>query len=141
MTNNKFIEVLVRAIIKDEQGRVLVCRKKGCDYYFFPGGHIEFGESSTQALRREIKEELGLVVENLTFLGGLEHKFIEDGIERQEINLFYQTQLKEIKSQSQESHLEFYFFTENQIKKEIVYPEVAKNHIDDNKIFWESDIS
>lgn len=41
----KKVEVLVRAIIQI-QGKILVCRKIGKDYYFFPGGHVDFGESA-----------------------------------------------------------------------------------------------
>jgi ADP-ribose pyrophosphatase YjhB (NUDIX family) len=39
----KNIEICVRAIIKSK-GRILVCRHKEKKYYFFPGGHVDFGE-------------------------------------------------------------------------------------------------
>ncbi|MFH1866895.1 MAG: NUDIX domain-containing protein [Patescibacteria group bacterium] len=140
MENNKTIEFLVRAIIIDEQGRILVCRKRGSDYYFFPGGHVEFSESSEQALRREIQEELGLVIESISFVGGTEHKFTEDRIEHHEINLVYKVQVKEIKTESKEDHLEFFLFTKEQLQKGIIFPEILKKHINDNKVFWESAI-
>ena len=46
------IEVCARAVIKESEG-ILVCRKKGADYYFFPGGHVEYGEKSLDALARD----------------------------------------------------------------------------------------
>ncbi len=65
--------LLSRAIIKDKEEKILVCRNKGKDYYFFHGGHIEFGESSKQALQRELREELGLTADSFTFF--IKHRF------------------------------------------------------------------
>lgn len=65
---NKQIKVLVRAVI-EKNGNILVCKRKDKDYYFLPGGHIEFGESAENALKREIKEELNLEIINLNFRG------------------------------------------------------------------------
>ena len=41
----------------------------------FPGGKLHHGESSEQALRRELYEELGLVVEKASPLMCLEHDY------------------------------------------------------------------
>ncbi len=43
-----------------EQGRVLCTRSEGKTHYYIPGGKREPGESETQALIREIREELGV---------------------------------------------------------------------------------
>ncbi len=48
-------------------------------FYCPPGGGIEFGESSEEALRREINEELGTDIENPRLLGVLENIFTYDG--------------------------------------------------------------
>jgi 8-oxo-dGTP diphosphatase len=48
------------------QGRLLVVRTKGSDVFFMPGGKPERRESLTQALRREIGEELGLEIDAQT---------------------------------------------------------------------------
>ena len=47
-------------IIRD--GRVLLMYSKKFDYYKFPGGGIESGESNTDALIREVREETGYAV-------------------------------------------------------------------------------
>lgn len=51
---------LAGAMIVDPDNRLLVVRKKNSLYYMMPGGKIEKGELSSQALVRELKEELDL---------------------------------------------------------------------------------
>jgi 8-oxo-dGTP diphosphatase len=53
------IELISRAFIL-RGGKVLVAHKKGASNTFLPGGHVEFGEPSDFALRRELKEEMGI---------------------------------------------------------------------------------
>ena len=56
----KQIEV-VAAIIHDAQGRIFATQRgygEWKDYWEFPGGKMEPGESPEQALSREIREEL-----------------------------------------------------------------------------------
>jgi 8-oxo-dGTP diphosphatase len=44
------------------QGRILLCRqeKPGKEYWLLPGGGVDGGESLIEALRRELREELGV---------------------------------------------------------------------------------
>lgn len=44
-------------IIKQED-KFLIMRVNKTDYYHIPGGHIEIGEDSKEAVTREIKEEI-----------------------------------------------------------------------------------
>lgn len=50
------------AVIVDDDGRVLVVRKKGTSRFMQPGGKPEAGESAAQTLIRELHEELGVVL-------------------------------------------------------------------------------
>jgi len=44
------------------QGRLLLCRqeKPGKEYWLLPGGGVDGGETIIEALRRELREELGV---------------------------------------------------------------------------------
>ncbi|GAA3699803.1 NUDIX domain-containing protein [Zhihengliuella alba] len=47
----------------DDQGRVLLVRKRGTSLFMQPGGKPEPGESPAEAAAREVHEELGLLLE------------------------------------------------------------------------------
>ena len=50
---------VVAALIRDNDGRVLLVRKRGTAAFMQPGGKRDAGESDVAALSREIVEELG----------------------------------------------------------------------------------
>jgi 8-oxo-dGTP diphosphatase len=61
--------IVTGVIVKD--GRILLCHRSEArqwnpNVWDLPGGHIELGESPTEALRRELREELGIVVNSLS---------------------------------------------------------------------------
>ena len=59
--------------------------QKGETFYRPPGGRINFGEYSWATARRQIKEEIGEEIKNLSFLGPLENIFQYEGKDRHEI--------------------------------------------------------
>lgn len=59
----------VGALVFNRAGEVLMIRThKWSDLWGIPGGKIKWGESSEDALRREIKEETNLEVKNIEFV-------------------------------------------------------------------------
>ena len=62
---------MVAALIRDNDGRVLLVRKRGTSAFMQPGGKRDVEESDVAALSREVAEELGcrVVVETARPLG------------------------------------------------------------------------
>jgi 8-oxo-dGTP diphosphatase len=71
------IKVVCGVIFKDEK-ILLTRRKKGKSlegYWEFPGGKVEEGETDKSALERELNEELGLSVSELTYFSENKHDY------------------------------------------------------------------
>jgi 8-oxo-dGTP pyrophosphatase MutT (NUDIX family) len=64
-------------------------------YYRPPGGSIEFGERAEDALKREIREELGAEIDIWLFRGSFENIFVCDGIKGHEIVLIYEAKFRD----------------------------------------------
>ncbi len=58
--NNKFNFRVGAIILSRDKRRVLLHTIKGYDFYLLPGGRVEMNEDSTTAIKRELREELGL---------------------------------------------------------------------------------
>jgi ADP-ribose pyrophosphatase YjhB (NUDIX family) len=60
--NSKVIVPGVRALIFDNEGKLLLERQKAFDSWALPHGCVDLGESVYQALCREVEEETGVEV-------------------------------------------------------------------------------
>lgn len=85
------IELLVRGVAFNGN-RVLICRNRKKGHGYLPGGHLEWGESVTRALTREVREETGLACRAGRFLGAVEHTFVRRGRRTCEVNLLFELQ-------------------------------------------------
>lgn len=136
-------ELCVRAIIQ-QNGAILVCQNKEKNYYFFPGGHINFGESAEEALKRELKEELYISIKTISFIGTIENVFEEGGRKHHELDLVFSVEAKNLKDRSKEDHIDFVFFDMKRFVKEDIFPIALRDNIikwkKDKKIFWASEI-
>ena len=62
-------EAIVGALVVNAEGNLLLVKShKWRDLYGLPGGHVELGETMTDAVRREVKEETDLDVDQVEFL-------------------------------------------------------------------------
>jgi 8-oxo-dGTP diphosphatase len=72
---------VVAAVLYDERRQVLVTQrpagKSMAGHWEFPGGKVESGESDAAALRRELREELGIEVIEARPLEELRHEYPE----------------------------------------------------------------
>ena len=57
------------AVIFDEKGRVLLVHRTDYDLWNLPGGALEDLESPIDAVKREVKEETGFIVEVVKLVG------------------------------------------------------------------------
>lgn len=67
--HDKFIMIGTASLISDEQGRVLLQKRRDSKLWGFPGGAQELGESIADTCRREVCEEVGLWVEPTRLIG------------------------------------------------------------------------
>ena len=76
---------VVAAVLRDAAGRVLIAQrapgKHMAGYWEFPGGKIAPGESSEQALTRELAEELGVALRRCHPLLQLRHDYPDRVVE------------------------------------------------------------
>ena len=135
---------ITRAIILSND-YLLLCKQKQGNYTFLPGGHIELGESATQALEREIQEEIGEFISIKNFSGAIENAWENEC----ELSLFFevnhQLTLNKVPKPAShdEMHLEFLWADKNCLKEQNLLPkpliEILKEPLD--KPFWNSTIT
>ena len=95
MSDKKSIRVRVAAIILNSKNELLLINhsKKGKNYWLFPGGGVEFGETLDRALARELKEELSITkakIGDMVFM----HDTLYPGKKRHILNVYFKVTLK-----------------------------------------------
>lgn len=120
------IELIVRALIVKNR-HILVCKTHGRDYFFLPGGHVEFNETLRAALKREIYEETGAIVTKAQFIGGIENIFQQDMEQKHEISFIFIADIDNYEIVSKESHVTFYWFAMDKFIDSNIAPPALKD--------------
>lgn len=124
-TEKEEFHVRTCGIIKQEN-KFLIMRVNKSDYYHIPGGHIEIGEDSEQALIREIKEEIGCDVQKASLFAIQENFWIRNSRSCHGIEFYYimeskqQLEMKDYEKieidKGEEKMLEFMWVTAEELK-------------------------
>lgn len=80
------VKIAIGLIIKDKQ--VLVAKTHGQNFFVAPGGKINVGESTIDALKRELKEEMKIEIMHWEELGTFTSYFKNDPAKTLEMAAF-----------------------------------------------------
>jgi 8-oxo-dGTP pyrophosphatase MutT (NUDIX family) len=103
-----YTRTAARAILIDSQHRVLLIwgqdpakPEDGC-WWYTPGGGVESGESFTEALARELHEEIGLTADHSARVGAVvfddTNRFDYDNRQFHQRNLFFEVRVTEFEA-------------------------------------------
>jgi len=86
-------KVGVCVILQKDDGTILVMRRKGSHRngsWALPGGHMEVGEEFKDTCKREVMEELNIVVDDVFEYGFVNNIFEEEGLHY--VTLYFEAQ-------------------------------------------------
>ncbi|MEP7023945.1 MAG: NUDIX domain-containing protein [Actinomycetota bacterium] len=87
----------VSAVVPDGSGHILLIRRTDNNYWSIPGGGVEPGESVSQAVAREVREETGIDCKATSLVGIYSNPShvaaYDDGEVRQEFSICFIAQI------------------------------------------------
>ena len=111
----------VSAVIVNGEGKILLHRRSDSNTWSLPGGEMEIGESITEAVKREVKEETNLDVEPQYITGiysNPKHVIAySDGEVRQEFSICFACKIIKGFLKVSEESFELAFFTPQEIEQ------------------------
>lgn len=128
------------AAVVINNGRLLVMHNHECDTYYLPGGRVQLHESSETAIKREIKEELLIDINNFRPLWLNECFFIEESVNEKfhELCIYYLVDINDtgfnhfedkfiLKEKGRNNYFRWISF--EKLGEQIVYPLFIKDEI------------
>jgi 8-oxo-dGTP diphosphatase len=117
---NNFYRTSIKALILDEEKRFLLVREDNGGWEI-PGGGMDFGENYEQTIKREIKEEMGLVVINIAKHPSYFTNFINDN-GYHVVNIIFVTKVENLNFTPSDECREIGFFdTESARKRQLLF--------------------
>ena len=130
--NNRF-NYRVAGVILDAD-RILVMTESKLPYYYLPGGRVQWNETSIEAIRREIQEELNAISKSEKLLWISENFFKEASSNEKfhEICFYYAIEIENIPEFSQNSA-----FTRSENGKILQFTWMRLDDLENHKVFPE----
>jgi len=126
----------VAAVIVNEKGEVLLTRRAfnpGKGMLDLPGGFVDPMESAEAAIRREIKEELNLDIEEMQYLISYPNEYVFSGFSVFTIDLGFLCKVKSFEKMHVEDDISGYEFVS---EKDVVFDEISSKSIGDILKFY-----
>lgn len=90
MKNDEFYFKFRAAGLIIKNNKILIVEMDNNGYYCLPGGYVEMGETTEEAVKRELKEEFGQEVKVIKYLGMVENYFVTKSLRKMhEISCYY----------------------------------------------------
>lgn len=138
-------KVVVAGVIEDA-GKILLIKElleNNKEHWIIPGGGVEFGETMNDAVKREMKEELGIDVEPVGIIDFKEHMNLK--YDYHTVIFFFRVKPASIDFKLEDKIIEAKFFTpEDALKLDLVYTTrwfIEKHIIGDRMNHLENNIS
>ena len=90
--NNEVLNIRAGIILETINGFIFE-RQIHEKFYFVVGGRVTIGESSENAIKRELKEELGIILENVKLKAIVENFFVMENKKFHEICFYYKEKI------------------------------------------------
>ncbi len=140
LDNNRVFNYRTCAVIINEK-RLLVLKDNHANYYYLPGGRVQFGETAENALLRELKEELNITPTIVRPLFLNQSFFNEDVIKKDfhEICIYFLVDISKTDILSRgdtflgaeaKKEQRFTWLSFDRVKGEYLYPLFIKEKID-----------
>ena len=124
LLNNTRVNIRTAVLIETEKGYIF--EKDGLDrFYFVVGGRIKTNETSEEAVKREVKEELGIEIEDIKLKAIVESFFELDNEAFHEIGFYYYHKVNGIINLPEN----YYIFSKEELKTKNIQPKIIQDII------------